>query len=187
MSAPTYLYSQFLEPESAWTAYHYLLDNLVWERRDTTPRCEYWCSTLGEDYTYGVGAGQRTYKAHEMIHVVDHIGGLAANWFECAPFEGCFLNLYMDGRDALGWHADDDPKIDHDRPIAVVTLGASRDIQFKSMVSGSHPETVALTHGSLLFMNPGMQQTHFHRIPKIKHGGENHGMRISLTYRGLKR
>lgn len=53
------------------------------------------------------------------------------DYVEYAPSWGCFLNMYEDGTDALGWHADDDPSIDHDKPIAVVTLGQGRMIHYR--------------------------------------------------------
>ena len=28
-----------------------------------------------------------------------------------APFNGCLFNLYRDGEDRMGWHADDEPKL----------------------------------------------------------------------------
>jgi alkylated DNA repair dioxygenase AlkB len=90
--------------------------------------------------------------------------------------------MYEDGNDSLGWHADDDPGIDHTRPIAVITLGQGREIWFKENVKGSHPQRLFLEPGSLLLMHAGMQSTHLHSIPKA---AREIGPRISMTYRGL--
>lgn len=99
---------------------------------------------------------------------------------------------YDNSRDWLGWHSDDDRYIDHSRPIAIVTLGNGRNIQFRKIdaidkegdITYDEPTTLFLEPGSLLLMGPGMQFTHQHRIPKMSH---DVGPRISLTYRGLYR
>lgn len=184
MSAPVAFFPEFLSPAMAQGAFLTLRDELAWERRETAPRSEYWTNTFDRPYTYGSGMGQRTYEAqpdHALIKMMrDQIMA------ETGVFlEGCFLNFYHDGQDSLGMHADDDPKIDHDRPILVITLGAGRPIQFKSNEKGSHPETLFLDPGSLLVMQAGMQQNYRHAIPKAK-DGEVFGPRISATFRGLK-
>jgi alkylated DNA repair dioxygenase AlkB len=96
-------------------------------------------------------------------------------------YAACFLNGYENERDALGWHADDSEEIDTTKPIAVITVGNGRAIQFMEKEFGEKVE-VFLEPGSLLLMHSGMQQTHLHRIPKV---GHKVGPRISLTYRGL--
>jgi alkylated DNA repair dioxygenase AlkB len=94
--------------------------------------------------------------------------------------------MYENSRDSLGWHADDDPGIDHRFGIAIVTLyeyaGKDRNISFKNIATGE-TETIAAAYGSLIYMPPGMQSTHLHRIPKA---GFECPRRISLTYRMLK-
>lgn len=183
-TAPIAYFEDFISPESRDGAFAMLREGLQWERRDNAPRSEYWTNTFDRPYTYGQGAGVRTYEARPSHPVID----LFRDQIEVEAgvrLEGCFLNLYLDGSDSLGWHADDDPKIDHNRPIAVITLGSGRDIAFKAQTPGSHPERLFLEPGSLLLMRPGMQQTHYHAIPKVKPGEPPVGPRISLTYRGL--
>ncbi len=176
------MYYPLMTSERADKAFEALKSELSWERRETAPRSEYWTNTLDRDYTYGRGAGERTYKSQSSHYWIDTINEFIA-WTTPVPmYEGCFLNMYHDGSDALGWHADDDPGIDHSRPIAVVTLGQARRIEWKKQKPGSHPQGVVLEHGSLFLMPAGFQQTHFHRIPRDPSAD---GVRISLTYRGL--
>ena len=102
-------------------------------------------------------------------------------------FDVCFLNGYENGRDHLGWHADDSPEMDDARPIAIVSLGAEREIWFRDIRSyetGINPEKLLLGNGSLCLMQPGMQDTHQHRIPKSPR--HDCGPRISFTFRGYK-
>ena len=43
-----------------------------------------------------------------------------------ARFNAVLLNLYRDGRDGMGWHADDEAELGRDPVIASVSLGATR-------------------------------------------------------------
>ena len=71
--------------------------------------------------------------------------------------------------------------MDDGRPIAIVTLGAEREIWFCPNEDRADISKVLLEHGSLCVMAPGMQDTHLHRIPKA---GFECGPRISITFRG---
>ena len=166
------------DPDAAFKA---LRNELEWERRETTPRSEYYVNALGDiPYTYGVGRGQRQYlpkKTHPVIEqMTKDLKELTG-----ADFEVCFLNLYHDQSDQLGWHADDSPEMDDKRPIAIISLGVEREIWFCQQSDKTNVTTLKLGHGSLCLMREGMQDTHFHRIPKA---GFSCGERISLTFRG---
>lgn len=170
--------------DSCGRIFEHLL-GIAWVHRETegrpAPRKEYWTNTYERPYTYGSGIGQRTYEPQPPDPVIDEVReAIAAHTGHV--LEGCFLNRYDGGLDSLNWHADDDSGIDHSKPIAVVTLGTARSIQFKSIEKGSHPQTLLLDPGSLLLMHAGMQSTHRHRIPKEP---SVTGTRISMTFRGL--
>ena len=100
------------------------------------PRLEYYVNDHGVDYTYGKGEYARTYQSqpdHPVIAEIrrkleEHTG---------VRFDVCFLNGYRDGQDQLGYHADNSPEMDDDRPIAIVSLGARREIYFKK-APGEH-------------------------------------------------
>jgi alkylated DNA repair dioxygenase AlkB len=158
-----------------------LWDELAWERREYTPRYEYYCNDVNVPYTYGRGIGERTYfpkPYHPLIKDIrskleDHTG---------AVYQVCFLNAYGDQKDQLGWHADDSPEMDDNKPIGIVSLGVEREIWFCPKEDKKQIEKVLLQNGSLCLMSPGMQDTHLHRIPKASF---QCGRRISLTFRGL--
>ena len=181
-NAPVIYTASFLNQEEARQCFNILWNELEWERREGAPRREYWTNTLGRDYTYGRGIGVRTYNSKPTHEIIEQVRSRlkVQLGFE---YEGCFLNGYENNRDSLNWHADDDPGINHERPIAVVTVGAGREIQFKEQTPDSISEKLMLEPGSLLLMNAGMQSTHFHRIPKAGFIVEP---RISLTFRSLK-
>lgn len=170
-----------------------LSQDLAWVRRDNTPRMEYYVNSLNVPYTYGKGVGQRTYEPQEDHFVIQAIrSGLHIE--TCIPegtkFEVCFLNRYLHQREQLGWHADDSPEMDDERPIAIASFGAEREIMFRRKPfdggedhRGKPAERLRLGHGSLCVMAPGMQDHWEHRIPKAD---REVGERISLTFRGYK-
>jgi len=173
-----------------------LWNNLDWEKRSDAPRREYWTNCFDRPYSYGRGAGLRTYQAQPINRSILEVSqALVDNPQINTFFEGCFLNGYEGAHDWLGWHEDDDPGIDHSKPIAVVTLYGGegvdrpRSIQFREKlgeVDGkmTYGEVIdqPLEHGSLCLMPAGFQASHQHRIPKA---GFNCRSRISLTFRSL--
>lgn len=179
---PTIYYPNFVDPADKVWYFVRLHNELPWERRDSTPRSEYWYNDFGRPYTYGRGAGVRTYEAKGLHPIIREVRDLLFDKTG-VYFEGCFLNRYDGKKDALGWHSDDDPGINHENPIAVVTLGNGREIQYRPIGSPkTEKKSVFLEPGSLFIMKAGMQQTHLHQIPKA---ATEVGPRISLTFRSL--
>lgn len=141
-------------------------------------------SDIDREYTYGKGQGLRTYKSRpfntevsELMNALDNCG---------YPANVCFLNKYDNQHHQLGWHADDSPNIDQTKPISVISLGAEREIWWKTHdLKGNIPndQKQLLKHGSLFVMPPGFQEIYYHRIPKHSTPCE---IRISLTFRYYK-
>ncbi len=94
-----------------------------------------------------------------------------------APFNCALANLYRDGHDAMGWHADDEPELGP--TVASVSLGAARDLALRSR-DGDRRLTVRLPHGSLLVMADGCQQRWQHALPRRLRVTEP---RVNLTFR----
>lgn len=114
---------------------HDRLFNTLWNELDWVdvagPRLEYYVNDFNTPYTYGSGNGQRTYNSQPEHSVIREIRD-ALEGHTGSKFEVCFLNGYRDGKDQLGWHSDDSPEMDDDRPIAIVSLGARREIYFRT-------------------------------------------------------
>lgn len=180
VAAPVSLLASTVDPidtsalaETAW-------EKFPWEDRGA-PRRECFFSTIGRPYTYGSGMGIRTYWPKPAPEVMAALTRAAEEACGCR-FELCFANGYAGPREHLGWHADDSEEIDDGRPIAVMSLGAAREIWVKPKGAGAEAvEKILLPSGSLFIMGPGMQDTHVHRIPK--HAAAC-GPRVSLTWRG---
>lgn len=181
MKAPvTYEAGFIADPAALFDA---LWGGIAWERRGSTPRREYYCNDVAVPYTYGSGGGVREYLPKPWPEALRKVK-VAVEARVGAPMEVCFLNCYEDARDHLGWHADDSPEMDDARPIAVVTVGAEREIWFRPVSEPAAVERLLLGSGSLCVMAAGMQDEWFHRIPKA---GFNCGPRISMTFRGYVR
>ena len=178
--APVSLFNSAIKTEEVEALADSAWNTFPWEDRGA-PRRECFFSAKGEPYTYGSGAGMRTYWPKEAPEMMAALTKAAEEACGC-KFELCFANGYAGPREHLGWHADDSDEIDDGRPIAVMSLGAAREIWVKPRGTGADAiEKILLPSGSLFIMKAGMQDTHFHRIPK--HGGEC-GYRVSLTWRG---
>jgi alkylated DNA repair dioxygenase AlkB len=95
-------------------------------------------------------------------------------------FTSCLLNLYRDGKDSNGWHADDEASLGKNPVIASVSLGQERFFHFKHKNDKTLKHKMLLKHGSLLIMKGSTQHNWFHQIPKTSRMIEE---RINLTFR----
>jgi alkylated DNA repair dioxygenase AlkB len=107
-----------------------LWSELGWVEDFGAPRKEYYCNDIKLPYTYGSGNGVRTYEVQNWHPAILDIRKKLEEWTGTV-FEVCFANGYRDNRDHLGYHADDSPEMDDSRPIAIVSLGARREIYFR--------------------------------------------------------
>ena len=97
-----------------------------------------------------------------------------------AKFTTCLLNLYRDGQDSNGWHADNEKELGINPIIASVSIGAERLFKLKHRQNRTLKKDLVLQHGSLLLMKGETQHKWLHQIPKTK---KEVGKRINLTFR----
>ncbi len=98
-------------------------------------------------------------------------------------FTTCLLNLYRDGKDSNGWHADDETELGKNPVIASVTLGEERPFHFKHKEDPSLKHKMILENGSLLIMKGNTQHRWLHQVPKTS---RKIGERINLTFRVIQ-
>ena len=103
-----------------------------------------------------------------------------------ARFNSVLANLYRDGRDSMGWHADDEPELGPEPVIASLSLGETRTFQLRHRHDQSIDRIdLDLPSGSLLWM-AGATQTHWqHALPKRGGKRRTWGARINLTFRWI--
>lgn len=95
-------------------------------------------------------------------------------------FNSVLANLYRDGRDAMGWHSDDEPELGPAPVIASISLGATRRFVLKHRREPERKLAVELGHGSLLLMAGDTQRNYRHALPRT---ARPVGERINLTFR----
>lgn len=97
-------------------------------------------------------------------------------------FNSVLLNYYRDGRDAMGWHSDDEPELGRRPVIASVSLGAERRFLLREKRKGARSRALTLAHGSLLLMHGDLQQRFQHALPRTLKPVD---ARINLTFRNI--
>jgi len=94
-------------------------------------------------------------------------------------FNSVLVNLYRDGQDSMGLHADDEPELGPDPIIASVSFGGERNFRLRHRQS-KELQQISLASGSLLVMSGLSQECWMHDVPKTKKFVEP---RINLTFR----
>jgi alkylated DNA repair dioxygenase AlkB len=179
--------SQWLARDAADALFVALRDGVAWERHRIrlfgreveAPRLSSWIGDPDAVYTYS-----RTRYAPrpwpETVYAIrERLRG------ECgADFNGVLANLYRDGDDSMGWHADDEPELGTRPLIASLSLGATRRFAIRHRNNAVPRLDIELAHGSLLLMDGATQSHYFHALPKTARAV---GARINLTFRRLIR
>ena len=98
-------------------------------------------------------------------------------------FTSCLCNLYRDGKDSNGWHADNEKELGIDPVIASISLGQERYFHLKHRTKKGIKQKILLGHGSLLLMQGETQHHWLHQIPKTARPIKE---RINLTFRVLR-
>lgn len=136
----------------------------VFGRRHPVPRLTCWLGDPGCAYRYsGLLETPEPWTAP--------LGQLRERLVEAlgVEFNSLLLNRYRDGRDRMGWHADDEPELVADHPIASLSLGATRSLRFRPrpnrLATASAPFTVELAEGDLLLMHAPTQRHWHHSLP----------------------
>ncbi|MGB0166899.1 MAG: alpha-ketoglutarate-dependent dioxygenase AlkB family protein [Luteibaculum sp.] len=94
-------------------------------------------------------------------------------------FNCCLGNLYRDGQDSMGLHADNELELGNNPAIASYSLGADRDFVLKHNTQPKQHK-IKLKPNSLLLMLGPTQHHWKHALPKRKNVTE---ARINLTFR----
>jgi alkylated DNA repair dioxygenase AlkB len=148
---------------------------VIFGRRRLVPRLVAWHGDPGASYTYSGTPHQPlpwTPVLEQVRHRVRALSGL--------HFNAVLLNLYRDGRDGMGWHADDEPELGPEPVIASVSLGAVRRFCLRHRRRKGLRANFSLPHGSLLLMSGATQRHWVHALPKTAVAV---GERVNLTFR----
>jgi alkylated DNA repair dioxygenase AlkB len=175
----------WLDPAAALGA----LSALLWEvpytqhrvrmfgRELPAPRLSAWIGDAGASYVY-------SRVRHQPLAWTPTLSGLRVRLESelGLRFNSVLVNRYRDGRDSMGWHADDEPELGPAPVIASISLGATRRMRFRSRLPPRTGCAIDLASGSLLLMAGRTQQVYQHAVDKTSAAL---GERINLTYRQI--
>lgn len=83
------------------------------------------------------------------------------------PFNAVSLNYYRDGTDSVAWHSDHDEDLVADPCVALVSLGATREMWLRTKSVPRKQLRCVLEPGSILSMTGDVQAYWEHHIPKV--------------------
>ncbi|HOZ73684.1 MAG TPA: alpha-ketoglutarate-dependent dioxygenase AlkB [Flavobacterium sp.] len=173
----------FFDAESATAMFDELMRTIPWQQDDITvfgkthpqPRLTALFGNDGKPYSYS----NLTMQPHPWILLLQKIRYKIAEVCD-TDFTSVLLNLYRDGKDSNGWHADNEKELGQNPVIASLSFGAARSFQLKHNTNNSQRLNLTLEHGSLLLMQGTTQHCWKHQIPKT---AKPVGPRINLTFR----
>jgi len=148
---------------------------VIFGQRRRVPRLVAWHGDHGASYRYS----GTDHLPEPWTPVLERIRATVCE-LSGTEFNAVLLNLYRDGRDGMGWHADDEPELGRDPVIASVSLGAPRRFCLRHRRRRELKLDLELPHGSLLVMAGPLQHHWVHALPKTRRPV---GGRINLTFR----
>lgn len=178
-------YKNFLLSQEANEYLDILMEELKWEQHYikifgktiAQPRLSALYAENENSYTYS-GLTLQPLKFHpgleklrEKLKVVNQ-----------THFTHCLANLYREGSDSMGLHADDEKELGLNPVIASISLGATRKFRLKHRNKKVEKLDLLLEHGSLLLMQGPTQHHWKHELPRTK---KPVGPRINLTFRKI--
>ncbi len=178
--------STLFDESSASKLFLELRAGLDWQQRSimmfgrpvVQPRLVAFHGDLGLGYRYSGATLKAPGWTTPLLTIQDRLASILG-----VKFNSVLCNLYRNGDDAVGWHADSERDLG-DRPlIASVSFGAQRRFMLKSRDNGDRLE-FRPEHGSLLVMGGDLQKHWLHQVPRTR---KEVGERINLTFRTVCR
>ncbi|MBP2832247.1 alpha-ketoglutarate-dependent dioxygenase AlkB [Aquimarina sp. U1-2] len=179
-------FPQFFDHTTATQLFEALQSSIAWQQDDITifgktypqPRLTALYANNSNTYRYSnITMYPKTFT-EELLYIKNAIQNASA-----VTFTSCLLNLYRDGNDSNGWHADNEKELGTQPIIASVSFGEDRWFHFKHKTNKALKQKILLQHGSLLLMRGKTQECWLHQIPKTK---KKVGPRINLTFRIIR-
>ena len=177
-----FFHERWLPPEVTAAAFADLRRETPWRaeqiriagRSIPVPRLTAWYGDPGATYVYSGLRNEPLPWTPLLAALRDAVSAAAG-----APLNAVLLNHYRDGRDSMGWHADDERELGRDPVVASLSLGAPRRFVLRHARKKGRAMTFVLGDGALLVMAGATQHHYRHAVPKEAEAGE----RINLTFR----
>lgn len=150
---------------------------IMFGREVVQPRLVAFYGDVGQRYRYSGKTLEAPGWPDPLIEIRKRLALITGHEFNCV-----LCNLYRDGKDAMGWHADNEPELGSEPVIASVSLGGERRFVLKRRSDGQRVELVP-AHGSVLVMFGAVQRHWLHQVPRTRKPVD---ARINLTFRTLQ-
>jgi len=178
----------FLSTSEAKHYFDLLQNNIDWKQEEVrfygktypVPRKTAWYGYEGFNYSYSGITCFPEIWTKELLEIKSQI----ERFIPEEDFTSVLLNLYNNGNDKMGWHADDEKELGTNPIIASVSLGETRRFDIKHKQNKDLQFKFELTSGSLLIMRGALQHHWVHQIPAQK---KVKNPRINLTFRTIKK
>ena len=179
-------YPNFFDTQSANELLEKLKNEIPWQQDNITvfghihpqPRLTALFGNEGKIYSYS----NIIMHPHKWTPLLMHIK-YKIEEVEKENFTSVLLNLYRDGKDSNGWHADNEKELGRNPIIASLSFGTERVFHLQHKTIKEAKQKIVLEHGSLLIMKGSTQHFWKHQIPKTT---KVIGPRINLTFRIIK-
>ena len=178
-------YPHFFDTEESDLPFQELLLTIPWQQDDikvfgkvhAQPRLTALFGNEGKSYSYS----NIKMQPHSWNPILQNLK-LKAEAVSATEFTTVLLNLYRDGKDSNGWHADNEKKLGTNPIIASMSFGAERYFHLQHNNDKNLKLKILMEHGSLLVMKGTTQHFWKHQIPKT---AKPIGSRINLTFRSI--
>ena len=164
-------YFQVFYNELAWETETLLLSG----KKGQPPRQVAWYGDKGSIYRYS-GTSYNALPWHPALYEIKEKLCKAFN----ASINSVLTNLYRNGNDSVGWHADSEIELGKQPVIFSLSLGASRYFDYRLKGKSESRQRIELHAGTLLIMQGDFQQYWQHQVPKQL---KIIDPRINLTFR----
>ena len=176
-------YPGFLNTGEAGSYFNYFKKSVTWRQDEIKvfgkthpqPRLTALFGTNGKPYSYSNITMQPHEFTEQFLELKKRVDEVAQ-----VEFTTCLLNLYRNGRDSNGWHADNEKELGENPIIASISLGEERYFHLKHRNRSDLKHKMLLENGSLLLMKGETQHHWLHQLPKTAKAIEE---RINLTFR----
>jgi alkylated DNA repair dioxygenase AlkB len=146
-------------------------------REVDSPRLACWIGDADAVYTYSGTRFEPKAWTPALIGLRDTLTHLCGE-----VYNSVLCNLYRNGRDAMGWHSDNERELGPAPKIASLSFGATRRFRLRHRHDRSLRLDIDLQPGSLLLMAGATQANYQHDLPRT---AQNVGPRINLTFRRI--
>jgi alkylated DNA repair dioxygenase AlkB len=179
-------YPNIFDAEKANLLFEKLYQEIPWQQDNITvfgknhlqPRLTALFGNEGKPYSYSNIIMQPHAWNPILTFIKEEVEAISQEQFTTV-----LLNLYRNGKDSNGWHADNEKELGRNPVIASVSFGAERTFYLQHNSIKEAKLKITLEHGSLLMMKGETQHFWKHQIAKT---AKPINPRINLTFRSIK-